>query len=764
VEDGMVIRTQTAQVETVRAETLQLLLSEHPASCLICDEKEECKQFSGTIRKAGVTTGCRYCPNDGQCELAELVERLGTQEIHYPALYRNLPIEKEDPFYDRDYNLCILCGRCVRMCQELRAAGTLAFKQRGPRTVVGPAFARTHLEAGCEFCGACVSVCPTGALSEKTRKWDGKPERTERTTCAFCGVGCQVQLLVKGGAVIGSLPAEGAAPNFGQLCVKGRFCVTELVNDHRRLRGPRIKVGQTQVETSWDEAIAVAAEKLSATPPERFRMILSPNCTNEDLYVAQKFARVAMRSSQFDVSARAFYGPAFDSYLRLFRMSAPLAELRRASVILSIGLDSRFGRSVVGVELRRAIARGAKVITLHSRDHNLGFVASKWLQPARGQEVGLLRSLVSLTQKWEAPPSRPRGKTKSQDPDEELKSVAALLAEASSPVILVGSEFLHGKDGLEILDSIERLAHRIAADILPLPVHNNLVGSVLMGAYPELLPGGYSSADPVRVADLERVWRTSIPPPGAPGGGIDALYLVGEVLATCRPAADFVIAQNTFGPEPAYDPDLTLPAAAFSEADGTAVNGERRIRRLRKAVEPPGLALPDWKILCRIAQKMGVPGFAFASARDVHEEISTLVEGFGSFDAPSPEPIPFRCEASFAPAATEPEAVGPPDADLRFALRTSPTEHVYRGFPIATWVEGARVLFADGFLQMNPEDAREIGISPGNPVLVSGAHLERIWPARIVSTQPPGTLDVILPPGEFLGPNPIPVRIARWQS
>ena len=157
VEDGMVIRTDTAEIRSLRQEVLKLLLSEHPASCLFCSEQDECKEFQGTIRKVGVTTGCRYCPNDTRCELQEVTEKIGLSETSYPVYYRGFPVEKNDPFYDRDYNLCILCGRCVRVCNTVRLNGTLSFKQRGKMTTIGPAFDRSHLEGGCEFCGACVS-------------------------------------------------------------------------------------------------------------------------------------------------------------------------------------------------------------------------------------------------------------------------------------------------------------------------------------------------------------------------------------------------------------------------------------------------------------------------------------------------------------------------------------------------------------------------------------------------------------------------------
>ena len=271
IEEGMVIRTHTAQLQAMRMEILQLFMSEHTSSCLICDEKEECKRFMPTIRKAGVTTGCRYCPNDGQCEFQDVAEKLGVTEIKYPIYYRGMRVETEDPFYNRDYNLCVLCGRCVRMCQEIRTANVLAFKNRGRQTIVGPAYGRTHLEAGCEFCGACVSVCPTGTLREKTRAWEGKTDREVITTCSFCGVGCQIRLQVKGNRIIGSLPASDPLVNEGQLCVKGRFCGTELVNGPLRLRNPRSHARRNQGGNLLGSGYRHGCRTTQELPTGRFR-------------------------------------------------------------------------------------------------------------------------------------------------------------------------------------------------------------------------------------------------------------------------------------------------------------------------------------------------------------------------------------------------------------------------------------------------------------------------------------------------------------
>jgi formate dehydrogenase alpha subunit len=769
VEEGMVIRTHTAQVQAVRTEILQLILSEHTSSCLICEEKDECKEFMGTIRKTGVITGCRYCPNDGQCEMQDVVEKLNVKEIDYPIYYRQLRVEKEDPFYDRDYNLCILCGRCIRMCQEIRTANTLAFKQRGSHTVVGPAYDRTHLDAGCEFCGACISVCPTGALSEKARKWDGKAEREQITTCPLCGVGCQMRLQVKGSKVIGSLPADDPLVNDGQLCVRGRFCVTELVNHHQRLRRPYKTQGSTKVEILWEEAVQLAAEKLSVCSPEDFGMVVSPNCSNEDLYVAQKFVRVAMGSHNIDTSARAFYGSGINAYLDLMKMCVPLSDIQKASAILCIGLDARFGRSVVGVELRKALKRGAKIITINPRHHSLSEIAHKWIQPVPGTEVNILRSLVDLTEKRKTGTSRSRSKGRRKNLSDELCTVAEMLKAASATVILVGSEFLQYDESPQILEVVEKLARNVGAGVLPLPAQNNLFGSILMGTYPELLPGGFSSSNKKRADDLRKRWGTKIPDFSfqfnaetlSSGEKLKVLYLIGEVPTTRRPPCDFLIFQNIYPPEANYEADLVLPSPAFPEVDGTFVNGEGRIQRLRKAVDPPGKALPDWEILCRIAEKMGKSGFDFSSAGEVHEEISSLVKGFGDFESSERKPRSLICEGNLNIPKAKSHGAKKTDKKFPFLLTTSVVEHTYRGFPLSNWVEGARKIFADGTVDINSEDAKKARIAQGDEVAVTSAHFEKIWPVRIVSEQPRGTLHVTLRQGEWVGPNPHPVRIRK---
>lgn len=735
VADGMNIRTDTEKLKAERAEILQLILSEHPSSCLICDERVECASSMTTIRKAGVTSGCRYCPNDHQCELQDLVESLGIEKIKYPVLYRGFRVEKEDPFYDRDYNLCILCGRCVRICQEVRIASTLTFKQRGPHTVIGPAFNRTHLESDCEFCGACITVCPTGSLAEKTAKWEGKADKEVVTTCPLCGIGCQVRVLTNGDRVIGTRPAPDPLISDNQLCVKGRFSIGELVNGHTRLKLPYRRINGNVVPSGWKEAVKLAAERLSACPPERFGMLVSPDCSNEDLYIAQKFARTVMKSHHVDTSARLFYGSAFNAYLKLMQKCSPLSEIRRADAVFSIGLDPKFGGSVVGVEIRKALNAGAKLITLHPRVHHLHRVAHSWLKPQPGEETDLLDQMIEAV----------RSKNKSDNP--EITQSVDMLKSAKSPVLIVGWDFLQSSSGAKFLQAVDRLADALKAKIVLLPVHGNLRGSILMGAYPELLPGGLPQHEPAW--DSEKVLSDKR----------QVLYLIGETVHSTDPPADYIISQNIYPTEPAFD--LMLPAAAFTETDGTMINGEGRLQRIRKAVDPPGNALPHWKILCRIAREMGAKGFDFDSVADVQKEMVKTIKGLKNLNDPERQASPLTAEVKLKPSANGTPAVSDTGPESAFILTVLTNEHCYHGMSLTDHVEGLRNLFIEEKLLIHPSDAEKAELMEEDEVVVSSPLFEESWPVRFSDKQVPGTLQALRPPGVNRKPGPFAVKIRK---
>ena len=667
VEEGMVILTGSPKVQLLRDELLKMLLAEHPSSCLFCPEKGHCDECMVTLRKAGVTTGCRSCHKDNQCELQDLVEKSGLDQVDYPVRYRMLPVEKNDPFFDRDYNLCVLCGRCIRTCAGLHFNNALAFTERGTQTLVGVAFNRTHLEAGCSFCGACVEICPTGALAEKTRKWEGKPDQETTTTCPLCSLGCQMRLLSKNNTVIGSLPDHSSGSD--SLCVKGRFGITELVNHPTRLKQPQRAAGQSRLGIVWDEAIRLAAEKLTTCPPAQFEMIVSSSCTNEDIYIAQKFTRQVMQSRRIHTIDQDGHADDMDAFIKLLAQSQPLSVLAEAQVILCLGLDEQYFQSVVEVKLHQAKDRGARIIVAHSQEHNLRYYADEWLQPLPGKEPDLIYELLERAGK---PPLVNSGRS-SERPVDRIEQAARLLQESSNITVIVGPSFLDHAGQARLLEAVDRLINRLGARVIVLPDQGNLSGSLLLGISPSA--STYGSQE------------------------LEVLYLVGENVPVSFPGHPFVIYQNIYPPSPGRQADLVLPAAAFSEEEGTFINHAGRLQEIHRSVPPPGEALPTWEILCRIAQKMGAQGFDYACVADIRAEIAGFIEGFqvGSFVDLSPSVLRGSSLLRYDRVPTwsaqqNKKPAGAGEADGRSLLTRQTHLHTYMGFPLAQWVAGLRQL------------------------------------------------------------------------
>lgn len=644
IEDGMTVRTNTPELHTMRVELFKLLLSEHPASCLFCEERSHCDECMVTLRKTGVTTGCRSCPDDGSCELQVLADHFHLAEGGYPVRYRMLPVERRGPFFDRDYNLCILCERCVRVCAETHFSSVVALTKRGTHTVVGTSFGRSMLEAGCHFCGACVEVCPTGTLSEKTRKWSGVPEREVSTTCPLCSIGCQMRLLVKNDMVIGSLPDH--AHDTDVLCVKGRFGITELVNHAARLQRPIITDHEGSIPVTWEKAIELAAQKISSCDPQTYALILSADCSNETLYLARKFVRQVVRSRSIYLSSAAAYGRALPVIERLYAASSPLSALSTADTILCLGFNGKYAQSVVETELHYAKQRGAKLITLDTANYGLRRFSDEWLQPAAGDEADLMEMLVEIVrarsidaQLWPLPP--------------QAQHSARLLMESKHPVILIGSSFLTGPDNLFLLRMVEKLMAQLQADVILLPEQANLGGALQLGI-----------TTPLSSATLKN---------------LELLHLIGEGIPAGLSSNPFVLYQNMYPPADGFSAGLMLPAAAFSEEDGTFIDHSGEMRRIHKAVQAPGSALPSWQILCRIAQKLEVPSFEYESEAQIQAEMGSMnLSGAGSDDS-----LP----RLFRPGLAE-------------FLSSHREQHGYMGSPLGTRVPG--------FQALNPETKLKI--------------------------------------------------------
>ena len=283
--DGMVVRTNTPQIIEARKTILELLIANHPLDCLSCEKM-------------------------GDCKLAEYCYEYGVKESPFinPEKH-SYELEDNNPFIVRDLNKCILCGRCIRACAEMTCKDIIDFAYRGFKTKVGP-FGDTSLaESDCVYCGNCVAVCPNGALTEKQmvgkgRRWEYK---RVRTTCPFCGTGCNFDLLVKDGKIAGVASNPESPVNGKQLCIKGRFG-WDYVHSDKRLTTPLVKVDGKFVPVSWDEALDTIAKRLGEIKDKyggkAFAALSSARCTNEDNYLMQKFVRAVMGTNNVDHCAR----------------------------------------------------------------------------------------------------------------------------------------------------------------------------------------------------------------------------------------------------------------------------------------------------------------------------------------------------------------------------------------------------------------------------------------------------------------------------
>ena len=278
VEDGMAVRTETDAVNKIRRVALELLIADHRGDCLSCVRNDDCQ-----LQRAAAHVGI------GPDRLDRLRR---TTEM--------LPVDDSNPFFTLDPNKCVLCGICVRTCNELQGIAAIDFMGRGYETVVGTFDHGPIAESRCVSCGECVVRCPVGALSLKRA---GKPSHWVKTVCPYCGVGCGIELGVRDDRIVGTRGVADSPVNGGSLCVKGRFG-QGFVNSPDRLTTPLIKRDGEFVEATWDEALDLVAERFSQHKGKESAVLASAKCTIEENYVVQKFARVALATHTIDHCAR----------------------------------------------------------------------------------------------------------------------------------------------------------------------------------------------------------------------------------------------------------------------------------------------------------------------------------------------------------------------------------------------------------------------------------------------------------------------------
>jgi NADH dehydrogenase/NADH:ubiquinone oxidoreductase subunit G len=365
-EDGMEIVTSSPDIQALRKGILELILSEHPHACLICAEKPSCDDYKSTIRKTGEVTGCVLCPNNGRCELQQVVEAVGLELVPFPFARRGGEVRRDDPFIDRDNSLCILCGRCVRVCGEVRGASVLTFVARGSETAIGTALDRCLLDSACQFCGACVDACPTGSLTDRATRYDRPAESEAKTVCTLCGQGCGLLVQIRDGRVVRTLPDPEGPVNRGQACVKGRFLVRTALAHPRRLLQPLVRENGNLRAADWESALTLAASRLAEVGPGQVAIAASAQSSCEDLFLLQRFAAevlggAAVAGPWSDSAAAALQGLGRGSALNFL-----MDDIARAGTIVVVGEDLAVTQPIVGLHVHQAITNGATLIRIEA--------------------------------------------------------------------------------------------------------------------------------------------------------------------------------------------------------------------------------------------------------------------------------------------------------------------------------------------------------------------------------------------------------------
>jgi formate dehydrogenase (NADP+) alpha subunit len=805
VSDGMVVQTNTEEIQQKRKENLKSILREHPNVCLTCDRKEDCDPFRGSIRKAAVITGCEFCPNNNRCELQEVAAYIGVDESTPAYEYKGLPVVKNDPFFERNYNLCIACTRCVRACQDVRGNSAIGLVFQNGNVVVGST-SPTLEESGCQFCGACVDVCPTGALTEWINKWEGKEERRVLTTCPYCGVGCQLELLVKKDRIIGVSPKGDGTVNQGQACVKGKFGIVEYVHHPDRLRHPLIRKNDTFAEASWDEALDMIAERMGSYNPNEVAVISSAKCTNEENYVAQKFARVVLGTNNVDHCARLCHASTVAGLAQTFgagAMTNSIDEIKHAKCILAIGTNTTDAHPVIGMDVKNASNNGTKLIVANPRKIELVHYAYLWLQQNPGSDVALLMGMMrvimdenlydknfieSRCENFDAF----RDSLKQFDldkveaitgvPKDKVVEAARIYAtnKPSSILYAMGiTQHTHGTDNVIATANLAMLTGNIgkpSTGVNPLRGQNNVQGACDLGALPDVFTGYQSVVNEDIRKKFEDAWGTYLPrEAGLPltvmieaahKKEIKAMYLIGENPLLSDPDTlhvkesleklDFFVVQDIFMSETAKLADVVLPSASFAESDGTFTNTDRRVQRVRKAVEPIGKSKPDWQITCQIAQKMGGKGFDFQDPSQIMDEMSKLTPSYkgisferlerGGIQWPCPDkdhpgtPILHaeqfsRGKGKFIPLEYRPPAELP-DSDYPLLLTTERSRYHFHTGTMTRKVRGLDMLVSEGMVEINPKDASALGISDAEMVKIISRRGNIMARAKVTEVSP----------------------------
>ena len=772
VAEGMVVRTDTPEVNNAHKSVLEFILANHPLDCPICDQ-------------------------GGRCDLQDFSHQYTPTTSDFIDVKRVFKKEVFSSLIEKEMNRCVQCLRCVRYCDEVVDAKALAPINRGTMTEISH-FGSHQLD--CEFCGGCVQICPVGAFTSRLSAYEFRPWMLKRadTTCGYCGDGCSLTLQTRGKTVIEVMSAYGEGRNNGDLCARGYFGY-QYVNHPDRLTSPLVRRADGSLQpVPWEEVLPLLAERFTqiklAHGADAVAGLITARCTNEDLYVFQKFMRLAIGSNHLDSSARYGHVNAAEALRRVQgtnRWTVSYEDILKADALLLIGTQITFANPIVGFKVKEAVKkRGAKLLTIETALPSIETISnivnhsSVHLPVAFDQHADAVKGLVkalfdeNLVESGLGSPAADFvARTKAAVADVPypvgidpsiLREIVKLFASAKRGVIIVGQDLLQAAGGYHAMVNVMDLLLLLGkltqpgSGVAPLTEENNEQGAVEMGATADYLPGATGLENPPARDRLAATWKESVPTsPGmrllgmieaAQNGRLKAMYIVGENPVRSLPASaaarealtnlEFLVVQELFLTETAQLADVVLPACSYAEKSGTFTNSEGFVQKVRPGPDPIGDSRADWEILSAISVLMGYP-LEYGGSQEILKEIRSVIPGYTVLGA-MPEPAAVDSPTmerylagGFAEDLTDryrPANAGRSEWTLRIG------QTLFHSGKMSTMAKGLLEIQKEGRLYMNPADYQRLGLNAGDMIRVTSESGEITVGASPLGRLPNGML------------------------
>jgi len=823
-EEGMKVLTGTDRLQKIRRGVMELYISDHPLDCLTCAANGDCElqDMAGAVGLRDVRYGF---DGDNHTDLGK---------------------DESNPYFTYDPSKCIVCSRCVRACDEVQGTVALTIEGRGFLSRVAAGAGEDFMASECVSCGACVQACPTATLQEKSIIDHGMGDRVVETTCAYCGVGCSFRAEMQGERVVRMLPDKDGGANHGHSCVKGRFAWGYASHADRITTPMiREKITDEWQEVSWDEAIDFAATKLKAIQKKHgvkaIGGITSSRCTNEEVWAVQKLIRGAFGNNNVDTCARVCHSPTGYGLKQTFGTSAGTQHfdsVLEADVILLIGSNPTDAHPVFGSQMKRRLREGARLIVMDPRAIDLvrtppHIEADYHLSLRPGTNVAMINAFahVIMTEgladedfiakrcdkksfnAWKKSILREENTPETVAEitgvaADDIRAAARLYAGAGNGAIYYGLGVTEHSQGSTMVMGMANLAMatgnigRMGVGVNPMRGQNNVQGSCDMGSFPHELPGYRGVDDDAVRATFEADWGVKLDAvPGfripnmmdeAVAGNYRGIYVQGEDIAQSDPntthieaalgAMDCVIVQDLFLNETARFAHVFLPGTSFLEKDGTFINAERRINRVRQAISPRQ-GMDEWEITARLGRAMGYKDMQWNSAAEIMDEIARLTPTFAgvSFDFLDKNgSVQWPCNDA-APMGT---VIMHEDKFVRGRGNFVPTEYVpteertNRKFPLllttgrilSQYNVGAQTrrtpnnLWHDeDLLDIHASDAEARGIRSGDLVAIQSRKGETVLRANITDRVNPGVVYTTFHMPES-GTNVVTTELSDWAT